>query len=599
MPELHDQLQRRAQRLNRFQQHQQQRLEWAFNARLATAGFFLFLMILATLAPKLHLELPTLLIGPPLFIAFAVRSQKIQKAIKKLAALQLFYQRQAQRRRGIPVDTGIKLAVPPWALTHPLNRDLDILGEHSLFNLIDETLTQEGGERLIKALLNPGLSPAQLENRQNNIKSLTQFVGPMRRIVVEGHTQNLHRSLAGLRQTLLNPIVGPTFRRDYRILLALYGLLWINLVLGGLALPNLPASWLWLGFALFSLARLQQTGKSFTRGQDLSLSIAPWSTIFARLENLQKSAAWPHPLLNQLAHHRPARHFAILDRWLTFLSVQSHPLVLILLNVLAPWNFVFSHLLERQRQKLATGIDDCLGDLHEFEVLQSFAFVATYQPTQFPEFVEPQAMRLEQIYHPLLPREKIIANTFSWQEGQQIALITGSNMSGKSTFLRAVGLHQVMALAGAPAFALTPTKAAPLNVVSSMRVADSVEKGYSSFYAEVRSVKDILDRAQHEQLLFLIDEIFSGTNSRERFIGSYSVLTALLRTQSYGFISTHDLELTQMGPDGKIANWHFREDIENEKMVFRYQLLPGPCPTTNALRVMQMAGLEITHPETT
>jgi DNA mismatch repair ATPase MutS len=153
-----------------------------------------------------------------------------------------------------------------------------------------------------------------------------------------------------------------------------------------------------------------------------------------------------------------------------------------------------------------------------------------------------------------------------------------------------------MALAGAPVYAHRATHCPLLPVVSCLRVADSVRKGYSSFYAEVASVKTILDRAKEGTILFLIDEIFRGTNNRERLIGSYSVLQEVIKTDSYGFISTHDLELTQLAKNPEVGNWHFREDIVNNSMVFRYELLAGPCPTTNALKVMELVGLPIHQP---
>jgi DNA mismatch repair ATPase MutS len=173
-------------------------------------------------------------------------------------------------------------------------------------------------------------------------------------------------------------------------------------------------------------------------------------------------------------------------------------------------------------------------------------------------------------------------------------IITGSNMAGKSTFLRTLGVNLCLAYAGAPVNA-ERLQTALFRLFTCIRVTDSVTDGYSYFYAEVRRLHALLD-AQKEPgqlpLFFLVDEIFKGTNNRERLIGSRSFVKALVGRNCVGIISTHDLELVNLAQSvAKVRNNHFREEVINGQMAFDYILREGPCPTTNALKIMAMEGL--------
>ncbi|MCA9874192.1 MAG: hypothetical protein KC441_11075, partial [Anaerolineales bacterium] len=173
---------------------------------------------------------------------------------------------------------------------------------------------------------------------------------------------------------------------------------------------------------------------------------------------------------------------------------------------------------------------------------------------------------------------------------------TGSNMAGKSSFLRTLGVNLVLAYAGGPVLAHS-FQARLFRLYTSIRVSDSVTDGFSYFYAEVRRLQGLLAALETEDerpLFFLIDEIFRGTNNRERLIGSRSFVRALVGGRGVGLIATHDLELVKLAEERTaVHNFHFRDDVVDGKMVFDYTLRPGPCPTTNALKIMQLAGLPV------
>src|SRR5258705_3874820 len=199
--------------------------------------------------------------------------------------------------------------------------------------------------------------------------------------------------------------------------------------------------------------------------------------------------------------------------------------------------------------------------------------------------------------HPLLKREAKICNDFSLDQHQKIVILTGSNMAGKSTFLRTVGVNLCLAYVGAPVNA-SSLRVSLFRVFTCIKVSDSVQDGLSYFYAEVKRLKALLSATERDDdlpVLFLIDEIFRGTNNRERQIGSRAYVRALAnRRTAVGIIATHDLELTRLADEiPGIANFHFREEVRDGKMVFDYRLRPGPCPTTNALDIMALEGLPV------
>jgi DNA mismatch repair ATPase MutS len=196
----------------------------------------------------------------------------------------------------------------------------------------------------------------------------------------------------------------------------------------------------------------------------------------------------------------------------------------------------------------------------------------------------------------LIPARSCITNDLHLEGCGAIRLITGSNMSGKSTFLRSVGINLCLAQAGAPVCA-SRFEWAWSRLACCIRVDDSLEAGLSFFYAEVKRLKAILDATRDHTappVLFLIDEIFKGTNNRERLIGSRAYVTTLAKGNGLGLVSTHDLELTELEKDiPSLTNAHFQETVAQGALSFDYKIRPGPCPTTNALRIMQLEGLPV------
>ena len=232
----------------------------------------------------------------------------------------------------------------------------------------------------------------------------------------------------------------------------------------------------------------------------------------------------------------------------------------------------------------------------ELEAFCAFAAYAYEHPADaFPEVVEGSpCFDAVGLGHPLIPDERCVRNDVRLGAPQRLLIVSGSNMSGKSTLLRAVGINTVLALAGAPVRAQR-LRVAPLAVGCSIRIQDSLQHGTSRFYAEITRLRQLMDLASGPlPLLFLLDEILHGTNSHDRGIGAAAVARGLLQRGAIGLITTHDLALAHIDAslDGA-ANVHFEDHLENGRMVFDYRMRPGVVEKSNAVELMRAVGLEV------
>jgi hypothetical protein len=291
-----------------------------------------------------------------------------------------------------------------------------------------------------------------------------------------------------------------------------------------------------------------------------------------------------------------------LERAVGFAELRHSGLVHFVANVVLLYDVWCALALERWRGRAGARVRGWLEALGEVEALASFGAFARENPAYaFPEVTAgPPRYDAEGLAHPLLPRASRVANDVRFGEGGPRALlVTGSNMAGKSTLLRAVGVNAVLALAGAPVCAsrLALSVAA---VRTSMRVSDSLEQGISHFYAELARLRGVLDATRGgREVLFLLDEILHGTNSRERQIGAKAIVKRLVELGAIGAVSSHDLGLAALEDEtaGRVRNVHFEERVEGGKMTFDYRLRSGAVTTGNALRLMRLVGLEVDLPE--
>ena len=271
-----------------------------------------------------------------------------------------------------------------------------------------------------------------------------------------------------------------------------------------------------------------------------------------------------------------------------------------MLQLLRP---VISVAVARWRTRYGGQVRAWLDTIAEFEALTSLSAYRYEHPDDpFPEIVAPEGSSGARalfdgvrLGHPLLPAGRMVPNDVHLGTGTQLLVVSGSNMSGKSTLLRTVGINAVLALAGAPVRA-TSLRLSPLTVGATLRIQDSLLEGRSRFYAEITRIRELADLAAGPiPLLFLLDELFHGTNSHDRLAGSEGVLRSLLDRSAIGLITTHDLAVTAVADAlaPRAANVHFQDWFDGTEMRFDYLMKPGPVTHSNALALMRAVGLEV------
>ena len=484
-----------------------------------------------------------------------------------------------------------------------LDIDLDLSGERSLHQLVDQTVSREGSQRLAKWLAQPTPEVGQIEQRQKVVRELAGLPRFRDRLLLNLRLISEER-LHGARLLQWLEIEYPA-RRLAQLLLVGSLLVLLNAVLfvlnvGGL----LPAYW---PFTLvIYLAVYLYSSPLFSKFLEAVVEVDRELDKFRALLNYLETYPYrDHTHLKDLcapfcaAQPVPSVQLRRIKLVTAAVGLRSNMVLGFLLNLLLPWDFLFAYLAGKLRQQSAQTLPAWLDAWYTLDALCSLGDYAYLNPEyRFPEIspdVRP-VFHAVQMGHPMIPIERRVCNDFTIPELGQVTLITGSNMAGKSTFIKTVGVNLCLAYAGAPV-AAQQLAMQPFRLHSCIRISDSIVDGFSYFYAEVRCLRCLLDELKADQplpLLYLIDEIFRGTNNRERLLGSRAYTQSLIGARGSGFIATHDLELANLAEQNpQVKNYHFRDRVEDRKLVFDFLIRPGPSPTTNALKIMQMEGLPV------
>ncbi|MCB0196984.1 MAG: hypothetical protein KDJ65_33865, partial [Anaerolineae bacterium] len=492
---------------------------------------------------------------------------------------------------------------------HPFEADLDLLGERSVHQLLDTTVSLEGSQRLRAWLTDPAPELTQIIRRQEIVKELLPRYLFRHKLILNA-TAAANTAKIWNAQRLLTWLEQPADRSLSLWIIVAGGLVVANAVLFLLNyLGVIPALWqvtlvLYIGLLFF---KSNITKELFHEALALQDALKQLDAVFRQLENYSYRYT-PHlkalcaPFFEE--NNQPSQHIGQINRVVVLAGLRENPFVWLLLNLVFPWDFFVAYRLDRVKARMARPAPHWLDAWFELDALSALANFGYLNPAYtMPDVVEiQQAQQNNAIFqaiglgHPLLPEADRVCNNFTIDTLGDIAIITGSNMSGKSTFLRTIGVNLALAYAGGPVCA-AQLHTALFRLFTSIKVSDSVTSGISYFYAEVKRLKALLDELERDDplpLFFFIDEIFRGTNNRERLIGSQSYVQALAARRGVGLISTHDLELVKLADDEPaISNYHFRDDVTENRMVFDYTLRPGPCPTTNALKLMALEGLPV------
>jgi len=490
--------------------------------------------------------------------------------------------------------------------------DLNITGDRSLLHLLDTTTSHGGSTRLRTWFLQPVLDAGEIRTRQEQVRELIPLVAFRDHLALCGALVASDPDVRWEEESVLAWLHQQTPPFPLARWVGLLGLLAaMNIVLMSLYALSLVPAWWSLSLALYLVLYLSKHGEArylFVEAYRLERALEHLRAVLLYLETHRYSGT---PRLAKLcapfwrAARRPSLALKQIIRIAGAAGVQQSNMLGFLINALVPWDLYFAHRLNQYKETIRTDLPIWIDTWYELEALNALANFGSLHPDHvFPDVLSATTPSTQPVLracglgHPLLPHEGRVCNDFTFAYLSEIALITGSNMSGKSTFLRTLGVNLCLAYAGAPVNA-TAFQTVLLRLFTCIKVSDSVTDGISYFYAEVRRLKALLRACEAEEpipLCFLIDEIFRGTNNRERLIGSRAYIHALARGHGVGIISTHDLELVTLADTvPSIRNYHFREEVHDGRMVFDYQLRSGPCPTTNALQIMQMEGLPITE----
>ncbi len=494
---------------------------------------------------------------------------------------------------------------------HPYAADLDLTGPHGLLTLIDTTVSSNGRDRLASWLLAQPPDSTHWRTRQALIKELAPLARFRDRLVLEA-TLISETDLNGerLRIALTTPVRFPNL---LPLLLIEAGLACVTAGSAVAALLGWASGYWMLSFATYALIYLMVAGRSeeiFEHAVLVHLELEKLGTVFSCIER----GTFPYrPVLGGLCRSltgsraTPSTSIRQAARLMHRLSIRVHPLVHLAVNALGPWDIYYTLRLQQFQDRVLAHLPSWLDTLAEVEAASALANVAYLHPDYaWPSLISdaasttfnghPASLIASHLGHPLIPASQRVTNDLTVKGAGHILLVTGSNMSGKSTFLRTVGINLCLAQAGAPVCAGHYVWRWA-RLMCCIRVEDSVSSGLSFFYAEVKRLKVILDAMQDRTtppVLFLIDEIFKGTNNRERLIGSRAYIGALRTGNGYGLITTHDLELTELDRTlPTLTNAHFQETVHAGSLAFDFTLRPGPCPTTNALRIMELEGLPV------
>jgi MutS domain V len=481
---------------------------------------------------------------------------------------------------------------------HVYSADLDLFGEGSLFELLCAARTRMGEETLARWLLAPAAA-AEVLQRQTCVLDLRDRLDLRERVgMLDGGLEPaLHpgRLLAWAEE--------PAVLREGWIRGAAYllpALLAASLVAGYVTGIWSPVA-LVLTVEATLLYRLKRRLNKVLFPAERTFDFDGLKT-FAGLLLAIESQEFDSPPMRSLVEgisSNGIRASARIGRLATIVMLSEQRRNLIVKPLLVPLLYLLHVALaaERWRRTYGMSVRGWMAATGRFEALSSLAQYSFEHPDDpFPDIIEGRAcLRAQGIGHPLIPQSRCVRNGVDLSGRERVWLVSGSNMSGKSTLLRAVGLNVVLAMAGAPvrasAFALTP-----LQVGASIRINDSLREGSSRFYAEITRLRQLKDLSGCEPwLLFLIDEMLQGTNSSDRRVGAEGVLGALVGQGAIGLATTHDLALTELGGPaaGVLRNMHFEDHLENGLMRFDYRLREGVVTKSNGLELMRAMGLRV------
>ncbi|MHC5201341.1 MutS-related protein [Myroides sp. LJL119] len=481
-------------------------------------------------------------------------------------------------------------------LDHPYAYDLDIFGPKSLYQALNRTSSYIGQEKLAD-LLKYGLDQQEILANQQAIKELSQNLDWRQQINAYSRLCNLDKdTYQRLKNWSLS--VSKDLSSTTRFLSYL-----IPAILGVSILVYIFYSSLVVGYVIstaFSLNLILSISKSRDIQRELGSAdkvhqtINSYSEIVKRIEKQSFTTPKMKHFLELLKrdNFKTSKELKTLSNLFEKLETVGNLFIMILFNGLGQYHI---HVLDRlirwknKNSKVLLSAIDVVGQIEALNSLANFSY--NNRDYTFANYNNKQTMEFKELGHPLLNPQKRVCNDISFKQ-HRFVILTGSNMSGKSTFLRTIGVNLVLANMGAPICA-SSANLFVLPLFVSMRLTDSLDDSESYFYAEVKRLKMIMENAQKQPCFVLLDEILRGTNSDDKQSGTIGVITKLIQSDTFGVIATHDLEVcntTLQYPD-ILTNKCFEVEIKNDDLFFDYKIRSGVCQNKNATFIMKKMGI--------
>jgi hypothetical protein len=480
---------------------------------------------------------------------------------------------------------------------HVYAGDLDLFGHSGLFELLSTARTRMGEDTLAGWLLSPS-AVDQIVERHAAIRELRDQLDLREDLAIFGEDASVGVFPEALLRWAEAPNqMKPEWTRWVAAILSVSAV--VGAVVWGVVGTATPLIAIVLMEALLAY-RLRKPLDELLLGSEQALrDLSLLSGMLARVEQHTLRAPRLQSLQTELSSHQIKGSYAIARLGTIVNLIDSRDnMILRILNIPFMYSVQVAFAAERWRHTHGHAVGSWLRVIGEIEALLCLATYSHEHPNDpFPEFVQGAAcFDATELGHPLVPAGRCVRNDVRLSDGQRLFLVSGSNMSGKSTLLRTVGINAVLGMAGAPVRA-QGLRLTPLQVGASIRVNDSLQEGSSRFYAEITRLRAIFDLAGDgfPSLLFLLDELLQGTNSNDRRIGAEGIVHALLNRGAIGLVSTHDLALAEIGGslNGKLRNVHFQEDFESGRMYFDYKLREGVVTKSNGLALMRSMGLDV------
>ncbi len=537
-----------------------------------------------------------LVVPVAIFIVLAIQLHGLDAERQAATRGVAYYQRAIGRIEDRWIGTG-SLGDRFRDAKHVYADDLDLFGRGSLFELLSTARTGAGERTLAEWLLGPG-EHEDVSARQDAVAELRPRIDLREEIALMGEDIRAAVDARGLSTWGTAPPIW-FFRGARLIAPALACAALVTLV--GFFIERFsiaPFLFVVLAEMIFSFVLRPAVGEVAGAVSAPAHELRMLSLLLERMENEQFASARMLRLAGELKVEgtTASRRIKRLTRLIELLDSSENmffrPLAAMLL-----WNAQFAMAVEAWRVDCGPRIGHWIAAVGEFEALCSLSAYAFERPdATFPRLeAEGPLFDAEALRHPLIPAAVAVANDVRLGNGIRLWIVSGSNMSGKSTLMRAVGLNTVLAWAGAPV-ACARLRISPLSIGASMSTHDSLADNRSRFYAEISRVRDVVELARTgHPTLFLLDELLSGTNSHDRRIGAEAVVRGLVERGAIGLVSTHDLALADMVStlDGRAANVHFEDHLEAGEIRFDYRLRQGVVTRSNALELMRAVGLDV------